>query len=68
VNSIIQDEELETYRVDHLADQFSGGGHPRAAGGRGESLSETIDRLKNWITSKKLNYNIYDLRKNRFST
>jgi hypothetical protein len=62
VNSIIQDKELPTYRVDHLADKFSGGGHPRAAGGRGHSLSETLNQLKDWITSKNLKYDIYDLR------
>ena len=64
VNSLIPDEQLTNYRVDHLADQFSGGGHPRAAGGRGNSLPETLKELEDWITRKDLIYHIHDLREN----
>ena len=62
VNSAIPDDQLDEYRVDLIADTFSGGGHPRAAGGRGNSLSETLTDLESWLKSKNLSYIIHDLR------
>ena len=62
INSIISDDILDEYRVDHLANQFSGGGHPRAAGGRADSLQEALKKLEEWINTKNLTSNIHDLR------
>ncbi len=62
INSIISDDILEEYRVDHLANQFSGGGHPRAAGGRANSLQEALKKLEEWINTKNLTLNVHDLR------
>ncbi|MFX0172641.1 MAG: bifunctional oligoribonuclease/PAP phosphatase NrnA [Candidatus Hodarchaeota archaeon] len=64
VNPQIPDSELETYRVDFLATDLSGGGHPRAAGGRGFSLKRTLNELVTWAQVKQFTYQIYDLRKN----
>ena len=63
VNSRISDSELEKIRVDRIAERFSGGGHPRAAGGRGESFKSTLKELIDWIEKKELTYQLYDLRK-----
>ncbi len=63
VNSQITDSELENIRVDRIAEKFSGGGHPRAAGGRGKSFKSTLKELIEWIEQKKLTYRLYDLRK-----
>lgn len=63
VNSRISDSELEKFRVDRIAEKFSGGGHPRAAGGRGESFKSTLKELIDWIEKKELTYQLYDLRK-----
>ena len=63
VNSIISDSNLSEYRVDTLAAEFSGGGHPRAAGGRTDSLQEALTKLTEWVAEKKLSLNVYDLRK-----
>jgi len=62
INSIISDDILDDYRVDHLASQFSGGGHPRAAGGRANSLQDALKKLEEWINTKNLTFNIHDLR------
>ena len=62
ISSIISDSMLEEYRVDHLAGKFSGGGHPRAAGGRADSLQEALQILEEWVKEKNLSLNIYDLR------
>ena len=66
VNSQIEGLEFENIRVDRIAEQFSGGGHPRAAGGRGESFETTLQLLEKWIKQKKLTYHLYDLRKSDF--
>ncbi|MCK4847806.1 MAG: DHH family phosphoesterase [Candidatus Heimdallarchaeota archaeon] len=62
INSIISDEILDDYRVDHLSNQFSGGGHPRAAGGRADSLPDALKKLEEWIKARNLTMNIHDLR------
>ncbi len=67
LNSEIKEEQFERLRVDILADTFSGGGHPRAAGGRADSLSSALKRLEEWIKSKNLNYLVYDLREKKNS-
>jgi nanoRNase/pAp phosphatase (c-di-AMP/oligoRNAs hydrolase) len=67
LNSAISEDHLEEYRVDVLASTFSGGGHPRAAGGRADSLSSALTQLEEWIKDKNLKYKIYDLRKNEKS-
>ncbi len=62
VNSTISDSILDNYRVDTLASEFSGGGHPRAAGGRADSLQNALTKLSEWITEKNLSLHVYDLR------
>ena len=64
LNSDIKGNKFEELRVDSLANSFSGGGHPRAAGGRADSLSAALYELKEWIKDKNLDYRICDLRKN----
>jgi oligoribonuclease NrnB/cAMP/cGMP phosphodiesterase (DHH superfamily) len=68
VNSQIVNSELENLRVDRIAELFSGGGHPRAAGGRGESFESTLNELRKWIEGKNLSYYLYDLRKPEFKS
>ncbi len=68
VNSQIVGQEFENIRVDRIAEQFSGGGHPRAAGGRGESFETTLQLLEKWIKQKNLSYHLYDLRKSGFKS
>ncbi len=63
VNSQIPEFELEQFRVDHIAGRFSGGGHPRAAGGRGTSFKSTMKEVIDWIEQKDFSYRVYDLRK-----
>lgn len=67
VNSHIPSSDLAQYQVDLLAQEFSGGGHPRAAGGRGPSLSTTLTKIIKWIQERNLDYRVYDLRKNQNS-
>jgi hypothetical protein len=62
VNSKISDLLLEEYRVDSLASEFVGGGHPRAAGGRANSLQEALTELEKWITNRNLSFHVHDLR------
>ncbi|MHA2096514.1 MAG: hypothetical protein ACW98F_17985, partial [Candidatus Hodarchaeales archaeon] len=62
VSSDISDSDLSEYRVDTLAADFSGGGHPRAAGGRSNSLEEAVEFLNGWIKEKHLSKTVYDLR------
>ena len=62
ISSTIPDSELEKYRVDHLASLFSGGGHPRAAGGRTDSLQKALGTLEEWIKERSLSSMIHDLR------
>ncbi|MHA2288612.1 MAG: DHH family phosphoesterase [Promethearchaeota archaeon] len=62
VSSSISDSQLPDYRVDGLASEFSGGGHPRAAGGRSDSLQDALQKLNSWIEEKKLSVNVHDLR------
>jgi oligoribonuclease NrnB/cAMP/cGMP phosphodiesterase (DHH superfamily) len=63
VNSQISPSELENYRVDKLAAEFTGGGHPRAAGGRGTSLKTTMKSIVVWIKEHGFTHKEYDLRK-----
>ncbi|MFX1516720.1 MAG: hypothetical protein ACFFC6_10445 [Promethearchaeota archaeon] len=63
VNSQVSLSELEQYRVDKLAAIFTGGGHPRAAGGRGTSLKTTVKTIITWIKQHNFSYRQYDLRK-----
>ncbi|UCG90452.1 MAG: hypothetical protein JSU57_01600, partial [Candidatus Heimdallarchaeota archaeon] len=63
VNSQLPTSELERYRVDILANEYSGGGHPRAAGGRGLSLEATLSGIIEWIQKHNFSYKQYDLRK-----
>ena len=63
VNSQISSSELENYRVDKLAAEFTGGGHPRAAGGRGTSLKTTMKSIVTWIKEHGFSHRLYDLRK-----
>ena len=63
VNSQVSKSELEQYRVDELAAIFTGGGHPRAAGGRGTSLKTTMKSIISWIQQHNFSYRQYDLRK-----
>jgi oligoribonuclease NrnB/cAMP/cGMP phosphodiesterase (DHH superfamily) len=67
LNSEIKGNKFEELRVDSLASTFSGGGHPRAAGGRADSLSVALTQLEEWIKSKNLDYQICDLRKTKTS-
>lgn len=62
VNSQVSKSDLERYRVDKLAVQFSGGGHPRAAGGRGTTLKTTMKSIIIWIQEHEFSYKEYDLR------
>ncbi|MFX0210194.1 MAG: hypothetical protein ACFFDT_29705, partial [Candidatus Hodarchaeota archaeon] len=64
VNPQIPDSELDRYRVDLLATDLLGGGHPRAAGGRGFSFKRTLNNLVKWTQENQFNYQICDLRKN----
>ncbi len=64
MNSKIDDQLLDKYRVDLIASKFSGGGHPRAAGGRGESLESTLEMILNWVNENKFTYVVHDLRDN----
>jgi len=63
VNSQVSISELEKYRVDKLAAIFTGGGHPRAAGGRGTSLKTTLKTIITWIQHHNFSFRQYDLRK-----
>lgn len=63
VNPQVPILELERYRVDTLAKGFSGGGHPRAAGGRGTTLQKTMKTVIKWIQEKEFSHKQYDLRK-----
>jgi len=63
VNPQISNSELDQYRVDIIATELSGGGHPRAAGGRGSSFKSTLNTIVKWAQEKHFNYQIYDLRK-----
>ncbi|MFX0015327.1 MAG: hypothetical protein ACFFB2_09505 [Promethearchaeota archaeon] len=63
VNPNVPESELERCRVDHLAKKFSGGGHPRAAGGRGTSLQTTLIQIFKWIQEQAFTSKEYDLRK-----
>ncbi len=63
VNSQLPVSELERCRVDYLANKYSGGGHPRAAGGRGTSLQTTLKGIIDWIQKHEFSYKQYDLRK-----
>ncbi|UCG04496.1 MAG: hypothetical protein JSW11_11035 [Candidatus Heimdallarchaeota archaeon] len=62
VNSQVSTADLEKYRVDNLAINFSGGGHPRAAGGRGTTLKTTRKTIITWVQEHDLTYREYDLR------
>lgn len=62
VNPIIDNSEIDLYRVDLIASEFNGGGHPKAAGGRCESFSKAMGEVKDWIQGKNLSYQVYDLR------
>jgi nanoRNase/pAp phosphatase (c-di-AMP/oligoRNAs hydrolase) len=62
ISSEISDSNLDEYRVDHLANKFSGGGHPRAAGGRANSLQEALEKMEEWVKTKGLSLNVHDLR------
>ncbi|MFW9905955.1 MAG: hypothetical protein ACFFFH_16655 [Candidatus Thorarchaeota archaeon] len=62
VNSQISSSELENYRVDKLATEFTGGGHPRAAGGRGTTLKKTMKLIVTWIKEHEFSHKEYDLR------
>ncbi|UCE12966.1 MAG: hypothetical protein JSV04_12340 [Candidatus Heimdallarchaeota archaeon] len=65
VNPQIPNSELAHYQVETLAQEFAGGGHPRAAGGRGPSLSATLTKIIEWTQERNFNYRVYDLRKNQ---
>ncbi|MHA2247468.1 MAG: DHH family phosphoesterase [Candidatus Hodarchaeales archaeon] len=65
VSSQVPKSELERYRVDYLAGKFSGGGHPRAAGGRGSSLQNTLNRIIEWVQEHDFSYKQYDFRKSQ---
>lgn len=65
VSSQVPTSELERFRVDYLAGKFSGGGHPRAAGGRGSSLQNTLNQIIEWILEHSFSYKHYDLRKSQ---
>lgn len=62
VNSKISESELEEFRVDRLASKFTGGGHPRAAGGRGTTLKKTMKTIITWIKEHNFSHKEYDLR------
>ncbi|MFW9778540.1 MAG: hypothetical protein ACFFE8_06765 [Candidatus Heimdallarchaeota archaeon] len=62
VNSQLPQSEVESLRVDRITQQFSGGGHPRAAGGRSTSFSQALKKVKSWVTQKGMSYELYDLR------
>ena len=62
VSSQVSISELEKYRVYRLAAIFSGGGHPRAAGGRGTSLKTTLKTITTWIQQHDFSFRQYDLR------
>jgi len=63
VNPLINNSEIDLYRVDLIASEFNGGGHSKAAGGRCESFSKALEGVKEWIQRKNFSYQIYDLRK-----
>ncbi|MFX0125869.1 MAG: hypothetical protein ACFFAE_19770 [Candidatus Hodarchaeota archaeon] len=65
VNSQVSISDLERYRVDNLATKFAGGGHARAAGGRGSTLKTTIKTIIEWIQEHNFSFQQYDLRKNQ---
>ncbi|MFW9853483.1 MAG: bifunctional oligoribonuclease/PAP phosphatase NrnA [Candidatus Thorarchaeota archaeon] len=62
VNSQLSPLEVERIRVDKIARLFSGGGHPRAAGGRSTSFPNALKNVKSWVTQKGLSYSVYDIR------
>ncbi|WP_455462961.1 hypothetical protein [Candidatus Hodarchaeum mangrovi] len=59
---LIPDESLNKYRVDKIAEIFEGGGHPRAAGGRGSNLEKTLDIIIHYMNKNKFSYDIVDFR------
>ncbi len=65
VNSQVPENELEKYRVDYLASKLSGGGHPRAAGGRETSLKKALKLITDWVQEHHFTCNQYDLRKSK---
>ncbi|MHA1974773.1 MAG: hypothetical protein ACTSW1_17380 [Candidatus Hodarchaeales archaeon] len=58
----IDDENLEKYRVDKLAEIFDGGGHTRAAGGRARDYNTVLNTVIKWIEERDLSYQIVDFR------
>ena len=65
VNSQLPEDKLEQYRVDYLASRLSGGGHPRAAGGRETSLRKALKEIIDWVQEHDFTCNQYDLRKSK---
>ena len=63
VNKNVSSSELQLYRVDSLAKQFNGGGHPGAAGGATSSLSSLIKVVTKWKSKIDLEMQVVDLDK-----
>ena len=59
---LIPDKSLVKYRVDKIAEIFDGGGHPRAAGGRGTDLQKTLDIIIHYINKYNFSYDVVDFR------
>ncbi len=55
-------EEIQKYRVDLLARQMNGGGHPPAAGAATQTLDEALTKIDEWAKSKGLSMVINDFR------
>ena len=56
-------KEVDTYRVDLLANIMGGGGHKPASGAEMKDLEEALTIINSWVKKKGLKVNTVDLRK-----
>jgi len=54
--------DINTYRLDTLANRLNGGGHMAAAGARSENIEVGLNEFKTWATSLNLNLLVCDFR------
>ena len=62
LNRVLTAEEVENYRVDHLAEQMEGGGHKGASGAEAENLEFVMEKIVGWAETKNLRVEIIDLK------
>ncbi len=62
LSKLLPPEDIERYRVDLLAQQMNGGGHPPAAGAATQTVEEALRKIRKWAESKGLSMVINDFR------